>query len=212
MSRLTKLQATNLVLSAAGLAPVNTIDTPTNLDAALVVQLIDAVHRETLYVGWNFNTEYEVSLEVDINTGKIPLGTSIIRCEIPDMPWIIQRGAFLYDRSAKSDQFEDAVTAKVIKHLVWDELHEEVKTLIYKTAAVRFAATHKPPGDVSLQLLAQDALIAESHMKERDADEANYSIFDDPATSMGVPVGHEYMPGAPRHGYDYTFDRTPKFP
>lgn len=210
MSRLTKLQASNLVLSAAGLAPVNTIDTPTNLSASLVVQLLDAVQREVLARGWHFNTEFEVGLEVDINTGTIPVGSSILRCEVPDMPWVIMRGLKLYDRNAHSDQFDEGVTAKIIKYLSWDELAEEAKTLIWKYAAIRFAAQHKPPGDVSLQLLAQDASLAEAELKEQDAEIANYSIFDDPGLGIAVPIGNMYVPGSPRMGRDTMFDRTPE--
>jgi hypothetical protein len=208
MSRLTKLQACNLVLSAAGLAPVNTIDTPTNLSASLVVQLLDAVQRETLTQGWHFNTEYEVGLEVDINTGTIPLGSSILRCEVPDMPWVVQRGATLYDRNARTNQFEEGVTAKVVKWIVWEELSEEAKTLIWKYAAIRFAATHKPSNDVALELLRSDAVFALAALQESDAEDANYSIFDEPGLAVAVPIGNQYVPGAPRGGYDTQYNRT----
>lgn len=209
MSRLTKLQAVNLVLSAAGLYPVNTIDGPTNMDASLVVALLEAVHRETLAQGWHFNTEYEVSLEVESMTGTIPVPSTILRCEIPDMPWVIMRGTKLYDRNAKTDVFEEAVMAKVIKYLEWDELPEEIKELIYKMASVRFYLNHKGSDD-NLRLLTQDAAIARAAAVEMDSDVGNFSIFDDPSTALGVPPGHMYMPGAPRGGQDPMFNRTPE--
>jgi hypothetical protein len=208
MSRLTKLQACNLVLSAAGLAPVNTIDTPTNLSASLVVQLLDAEQRRVLVQGWHFNTEFEVGLEVDINTGTIPVGAATLRCEVPDMPWVVMRGLKLYDRNAHSDQFEEGVTAKVVKWIVWDELSEEAKTLITAQAALRFAATHKPSNDVALGLLRDDMVFALAALQESDAEDANYSIFDEPGLAVAVPIGNQYVPGAPRGGYDTQYNRT----
>lgn len=210
MSRLTKLQACNLVLSSAGLAPVNTIDTPTNLSASLVVQLIDAVQREVLAQGWHFNTEFRVGLEVDINTGTIPVPASIIRCEVGDMPWVIMRGLKLYDRNAHTDQFEEGVEAKITKWLAWDDMAEEAKTLVWKKAALRFAAQHKPPGDVSLQLLREDLILAMAELQEQDAEVSNPSIFDDPGLGIAVPIGNMYVPGSPRAGRDIMFDRTPE--
>lgn len=210
MSRLTKLEAVNLVLSSAGLAPVSTIDEPTNLSAALVVNLLDATHREILSKGWHFNTEYEVGLEVDINTGTIPVPASVLRCEVPDAPWIVMRGLLLYDRNSHTDQFDEGVSVKIIKWLVWEDLAEEAKTLIWKMTALRFAAQHKPPGDVSLTLLREDAALAMADLQEQDAEIANFSIFDDPGLGIAVPIGNMYVPGSPRMGRDIMFDRTPE--
>lgn len=209
MSRLTQLQAVNNILQASGRAPVNTIDTPTTLDATLATRLLETLQREVLARGWNFNTEFEVSLEVDLGTGYIPLGSSILTAEVADMPWVIQRGDKLYNRNAKTYIFDEAVTAKVIKWLTWDELPEAAKEAMWKSAAAKFLVYHNGESQ-AIQMLAQDALIAEAALREMDAEQGNYSIFDEPGIGAALPTGHMYMPGAPRGGYDSLIDRTPK--
>lgn len=209
MSRLTKLDAVNNVLASAGKRPVNTIDGPTTADAAIAVRLVEAVQREICSQGWHWNTEYLVSLEVDISTGTIPVPSSYLRVVVPDAPYIIQRGAVLYDRSAHSDQFEDAQSCTVVKYLEWDSLPEEAKVYIWTMSAVRYYQGFIG-ADASLNLLRSQAFIAESNLKNMDADDGRYSIFDSPDMAAGLQRGNMYVPGATFMGRDNLDDRTPK--
>jgi hypothetical protein len=209
MSRLTKLEAVNNVLAAAGEIPVNTIDSPTTANAAIALRLVEVVHRETLALGWDWNTEYRVGLEVDINTGTIPVPSNYLRVSVEDAPWVKHRGSKLYDRSSQSYLFEAAVECTVIKYLPWDDLPEEAKTYIWAMAAVRYS-TYRGTSDATLTLLRQQAFVAESALREQDADVGNYSIFDSPDIAVGLPRGNMYVPGSPYAGRSISDDRTPK--
>lgn len=209
MSRLTKLEAVNSVLAAAGEIPVNTIDSPTTANAAIALRLVEVVHRETLAIGWDWNTEYRVTLEVDINTGTIPVPSNYLRVTVEESPWVKHRGAKLYDRTNQTDQFETAVDCTVIKYLDWDDMPEEAKTYIWTMAAIRYS-TYRGTSAETLTLLRQQAFVAESALREQDADVGNYSIFDSPDIATGLPRGNMYIPGAPYAGRSLLDDRTPQ--
>lgn len=209
MSRQTELEAVNAILACAGHMPVNTIEEPTSAQAAVALQLLRTVHREVLSLGWHWNTEYGVTLEVDINTGKIPVPSSVLRFQVEDAPWVIHRGPFLYDRASRSDQFESAVTGWIIRYLPWDEVSEEAKTYITALAKVRYYNGFVG-SDQALDLLQREAIIAQVALNESDADVGNYSIFDSPDIAQGLPLGHIYVTGAPRMGRGIMDDRTPK--
>jgi hypothetical protein len=189
--------------------PVNTIEGPTTAQAAVALQLLRTVHREVLSLGWHWNTEYGVSLEVDINTGKIPVPSSILRFQVEDSPWVIQRGPFLYNRADRTDIFDAAVVGSCIRYLPWDEISEEAKTYITALAKVRYYQGFVGV-DPGLDLLQREAIIAHVALNEADTDVGNYSIFDSPDIAQGLPLGHIYVTGAPRMGRGIMDDRTPK--
>ena len=53
----TKLEATNVMLTAIGESPVNTITSSTTTDVSIAIQILDNVSREVQSVGWHFNTD-----------------------------------------------------------------------------------------------------------------------------------------------------------
>jgi hypothetical protein len=209
MSRLTKLEAVNLILAAGGEYPVNTIDGPTSVNATVALRLLEAAQREVLAVGWHWNVEEEVTFEVDLATGKIPVGSSTLRFQAEDAPWITQRGDFLYDRANHTDVFEEAVMGSVIKYLVWDELPEEAKNYALGLAKVRYYSSYKGT-DATLEILQRDAFIARAALEEQDADTGNYSIFDNPDVAAGVRRGNQYVGRATYGGYGNSTNRTPR--
>ena len=206
--KLTKLEAVNQILACAGMMPVNSIDEPTTSDAALVVQMLEVVHREVLSHTWHINTEYEVTLEVN-HEGRIVVPDSILRFQVEDQPWVIHRGSTLYDRENKTDRFETAVTGWCVRWLPWDELSEELKTYITALCKVRYYSAFVGV-DQQADLLRTEALIAQAACTERDADTANYSIFDSPDIGQGLLQGNQYITGAPRLGHGILDNRTPK--
>lgn len=209
MSRLSQLEAVNLILAAGGEYPVNTIEGPTSINATVALRLLEAAQREVLAIGWFWNVEEEVSFEVDIATGKIPLGSSVLRFQAPDAPWITQRGDYLYDRSNQTDVFEEAVTGSVIRYLVWDEMPEEAKQYAMCLAKVRYYAGYKGT-DATLEIHQRDALIARAALEEMDADVGRYSIFDNPDVAAGVRRGNQYVGRATYGGYSNITNRTPR--
>lgn len=110
LQRISRIEAVNSMLVAIGEAPVNSLGgTDLPQDAAIASFILDEVNREVQSRGWHFNTEYNVTLELDSN-GYIPvannaLNVTVLRSELSDT--VTMRGSFLYNTSTdtKSDRF-----------------------------------------------------------------------------------------------------------
>ena len=57
-----KLEAINVMLTAIGESPVNTITSSTTTDVSIAIQILDNVSREVQSVGWHFNTDTNYKL------------------------------------------------------------------------------------------------------------------------------------------------------
>ena len=58
----TKLEAVNVMMTAIGETPVNSITQSTTTDVAIAIQILDNVTREVQSVGWHFNTDVNYKL------------------------------------------------------------------------------------------------------------------------------------------------------
>ena len=58
----TELQAVNTMLSTIGEAPVNSITGTTTVDVSVAKNILDETSMSIQSQGWNFNTNYELSL------------------------------------------------------------------------------------------------------------------------------------------------------
>ena len=76
----TKLEAINVMLTAIGESPVNTITSSTTTDVSIAIQILDNVSREVQSVGWHFNTDtnyllcllYTSPSPRDLSTSRMP--------------------------------------------------------------------------------------------------------------------------------------------
>lgn len=126
MTRTSFLEAVNRVLQMMGEAPVNGLDGQLGLAQQAQDALLD-VSRKIQSEGWSFNTDYERTLQKDIN-GEIAIGASVSRVEVdpyryPDVD-VIQRGNKLYDRRSQSFVFSQDLIVNVTYILDWDDLPE----------------------------------------------------------------------------------------
>ena len=59
---LSKLEAVNLMMTAIGETPVNSITSSTTTDVSIAIQILDNVSREVQSVGWHFNSDTNYKL------------------------------------------------------------------------------------------------------------------------------------------------------
>ena len=76
----TKLEATNVMLTAIGESPVNTITSSTTTDVSIAIQILDNVSREVQSVGWHFNTDTNYLLAKN-SSNQIVLPTNCLRVD-----------------------------------------------------------------------------------------------------------------------------------
>lgn len=62
LSATTELEAINAMLSAIGEAPIDDVDTATQADVAMAINLLRNAVREVQAMGWKFNTEHGYEL------------------------------------------------------------------------------------------------------------------------------------------------------
>lgn len=62
---MTKLQAINTMLSAIGEAPITNVETATQADVAMALNILDEAQREMCSMGWKFNMEFGFELPPD---------------------------------------------------------------------------------------------------------------------------------------------------
>lgn len=210
MSRITQLDAVNSILAAAGSPPVNTVESPTTQDAASALALLNDSVRQLCQASWDFNTDYEVTLEVTLGTGNIDIPDSYVSVTVPDMPWVVLRGSKMYDRDSQSYVFETALDATVVRVAEWDELPEVAKTFATKYAAVRFYRGYRG-NDPTLRGLELEAAMAQVALNTHEAETARYNLFDSADMyASRLHRGHRFLPPTSFGGNGWPTNRTPK--
>jgi len=207
-AQLTKIEAVNQCLSAAGQMPVNQIDTNTTPEARLIVNILDTVQREVLAEGWDWNTEYEVELEAQRTTGKVAVPPQYLRFNPIDKPWQLVRAGFIWDRKDQTYEIDETVRGTVVLYFDWDELPHEARNYIAKKTARRYYEQHIGSSD-SLRSLYQDEMDARRLLLDVDLDVGDYSIFDAPDMQVGISRGNEYSGLTSHSGNNPFSNRTP---
>ena len=177
-----ELESVNTILSSIGEAPVNTLTGTLPIDATQAQSLLKEISREVQSASWHFNSFYDYTLSLDINS-KIPLAGNIMRVDLninkysPTEYNVIKRGGFLFNKKGNTYIFDKALDAKVVLFLPFDELPENARRYITIRAARIFqdrllgANTLHGFGIV-------DEQNAMAIIKQQEADTADHSIFN----------------------------------
>ena len=138
-SKLTKLDAVNIVLSNIGMAPVSALSS-VNPMVATAENVIDEVSLSVQSEGWVFNTERDYPFAIN-NDGKIAVPSDVLALDIDGTSEydLIQRGGFLYDKAGHTDVFPNDLELDVIWCFDFVDLPEAVKQYITIRAANLFA-------------------------------------------------------------------------
>lgn len=190
MARMTKLDAVNLMLSVTGETAVSSIY-GTSESAATCVNIINETLRDTLIIGWGFNTDKEVKLVRSTdNTITVPENALVVffndrqaslaqstSDESKSVPMI--RGTKMYDPYKKTFEFTTDLEASVIYLFEFDDLPEPFKIYIAKSAARKYATRFFPAQNT--EILIAEEKIAFSNAKKSENLTRKSNIFDNPS-------------------------------
>ena len=179
LTKTTKLQAINTMLSVVGEPPVNSL-TAQRADSFIAQNILDEVCREVLTYGWQFNTEDNVTLSPDSSTGFIYISDSVVRVDMDtkydDTYDIVVRGNRIYNRKTNSFVFTEELIAQRVILMDFEDLPEVAKRYITIRAARIFQ--DRVVGAQTLHAFtATDELVALTKMQEYENEVGDYSIF-----------------------------------
>ena len=203
----TELSAVNAILGAIGQAPVtslgNSSSTTTTSDGttfttssyenpeiAFIYNLLRDTNVDVQSEGWHFNTEKHVPYTPDSTTGKILIGSDILRIDTTN-GWsdrthdVVRRSGYLYDKQSHSYDFSGHTTIDldIVKLLPFADLPESFKRYIIYKASVR-AATQLVGNPQLAQLLSQQEGLARASVMEYECNQGNHTMFGLPEESV----------------------------
>ena len=181
LTKTTKLQALNTMLSVVGEPPVNSLSAQ-RADSLIAQTILDEVTREVLTYGWQFNTEDDVTMTPESNTGFIYISDSTVRVDM-DRSYssydIVIRGNRLFNRKNNSYVFVEPIKVIRVDLMDYDDLPEIAKRFIAIRASRIFQ--DRMVGSTTLHgFTAQDELGALARMSEYENEVGDYTIFDSP--------------------------------
>ena len=180
----TKLEATNVMLTAIGESPVNTITSSTTTDVSIAIQILDNVSREVQSVGWHFNSDQDYKL-LPNSSSQVELPSNCLRIDTSGTSQhndYVERSRKLWDRKKHTHTITDAIVyVDIVWFLEFTELPETARRYITIRAARIFQ--DRMLASETLHAFHQvDELSALSALKEHEGDTRDHSIFDNYST------------------------------
>lgn len=181
-----ELSAVNDILSAIGEPPVSTLEGDSNADVANARRLLNKVNRQIQAKGWTFNIEEGATLEPDIFSNLITYSSDYLSILSAGTQSIyVNRGGYLYDRTAKTDRFTAPVTVNLIRLKEFGEMPECFRTWIVTKAARQFNARFFGAPEVEGSLKEEEAQ-AERDCFEYELDYGVYNMLDGDTFVQGL--------------------------
>ena len=185
----TELSAVNAILGAIGQSPVTSLvfDNP---EVSFIYNLLRDSNVDVQNEGWHFNKEKHVEYTPDANTGKISIGSDILKMDITD-GWVarqydvVKRNGFLYDKYDHTDDRSDhtSIHLDITRLFSYVDLPSPFKRYIIYKAATR-AATQLVGNPQLAKLLQQQELIARATCMEYECNQGKPSMFGFPEDSV----------------------------
>lgn len=180
-----ELAAVNDMLSAIGESPVNTLEGDANADVANCRRILNGVNLEVQSKGWTFNIEEDATLSPDVFSKLINWLPDFLSVKSQSGTSIyVNRGGYVYDRTAKTDQFTDPITVNLIRLKGFEEMPVQFRTYIVAKAAQRFNIRFFGAAEIeaSLQVEVQEAWQA---VQEFELDYGAFNMLDGDAWVAG---------------------------
>ena len=186
-----ELNEVNKVMRFIGEPPVSALNS--NSLASECVRLLRDTDAELQGRGWWFNTEEDV--EFSPSNGIISIPSNVLSLEANDYEARIQafgNGYRLYDRTQKSDtSWSSTVKAKVVYQRSLNDTPS--KYLEYLSVRVAILLTELyPQSGIDIQRLPKMEAELRAYFKDREADDANYSVFDNYDTASRIGINRNY--------------------
>ncbi|WGH28298.1 hypothetical protein 10P302A_gene0038 [Pseudomonas phage 10P302A] len=151
-----ELRAVNDMLAAIGESPVSSLEGDPNADVANCRRILAQVNREIQSKGWTFNIEEGVELAPDVFSKTIAYLPDYLRMTTQGGSVYINRGGFVYDRSVKTDTFDNAIQVDLIRLKSLDEMPECFRSYIVAKASRRFQIRFFGAGELEGALQEQE--------------------------------------------------------
>lgn len=189
-TKITKLNAVNIVLSNIGQAPVTSLAT-LNPAAKLAEQILDEISLSTQAEGWVFNTEQDYPFTP--NTDKeIIIPANVLALDFVSFgdKNTVQRSGKLYDKRNHTYSFDDIVYGKVTWLFDFVDLPEVFKNYISMRAANVFANRSVGSNEI-VKYSKEEEQIARAAIMEYETQQGDYNMLNDKA---GGTEFHTFLP------------------
>jgi hypothetical protein len=188
----TELLEVNKVMRFIGEPPVSALNS--NSLASECVRLLRDTDKELQGRGWWFNTETDVELTAN-GSGQLVVPTDALSVELNEYATRIKTVGstrYIYDLKDKSyTSWSGTVKAKVIYKRDLDD--SPSKYLEYLSVRVAILLTELyPQSGIDIQRLPKLELELRAYFKDREFDEANYSVFDNYDTASRIGINRNY--------------------
>lgn len=186
----TQLDAVNTILSNAGEAPLNSLDSQSGVDSVMALNVLNEVTRKVLTRGWKFNSEKSVTFSPDGTTKYITLPSNVAAVDEPEGSYdnFCMRGNRLYDIDNHSYEWDGDVDVDVVYLLPFTEIPQVARDYITIQAA-RTYATRVLSGTSQARLNQEDETRALVALNTAEGMEGDYNIFNQPGLSIMVSRG-----------------------
>ena len=175
---ITELDGVNRILASSGDSPVLTLE-GSYLQANLAQEELSKASQALQGDGWYFNEEEDVELTPDINDKQITLPSNCIEAIAKHYNGgkVIQRGNKLYNRTDRTYEFTENVTADLLYVLEWDLLPQVAREVAILQAAMSFISNFVGDGDL-LKVVAGKLTNATEKLENADAQSRNINMLE----------------------------------
>ena len=201
MSRLSRLSATNRILTGSGLTPVATLTGPgVSPDALTAANFLDEAYNDLIFHDWKFNTLVDQTLEADGVTGEVSLPTGTQYVEFSDeleyshRPVI--RGDRVFDRVNDTYVFgKDLPVRKLVEDVPFEDAPLQFQLYVVKVAENNFVGTHL--GEQGAVRHTQESLM----MEFRKLNKYRVKIKNSPLMNVPSVLNRSPYPAGSRTSY-----------
>jgi hypothetical protein len=168
-TRITELDAVNLMLRAIGETPVSSLGPTAKPTAVKAQQILGERSLVVQSEGWNFVVEQELKLEPN-SLGEIYLPENIASLEPAgrsQFDSLVERGGRLYDNSKSTFQFTSSVVVRAVLALPFSDLPQPARWYIAVLSALALI-NEEQPGGAAMRITSQDLSEAKNALERYD--------------------------------------------
>lgn len=179
-TKMTELEAVNILLTTIGEAPVNTLTGNQVTDVTIAAQVLLEVSREVQSQGWYFNTENGVKLTPDVNKNIIPPADTA-RIDSKDYNIVIREGK-LFDLDTFSFEFGGTIKVSIVYYQDFTVLPDAARRYIAARAA-RIYSDRLLNSETIHAMTLRDERQALVDLRQFEEETADYTMMDSLAVS-----------------------------
>jgi len=179
-TKMTELEAVNVLLTTIGEAPVNTLTGNQVTDVTIARQVLNEVSREVQSQGWYFNTENGVVLTPDNNKHILPPADTA-RIDSRDFNIVIREDK-LFDLDKFTYEFGGSIKVNIVYYQDFTVLPDAAKRYIAARAA-RIYADRLLNSETIHAMTSKDERQALVDLRQFEEETADYTMMDSIAVS-----------------------------